>query len=203
MDDFGGLSWCWVGWSRSGRSKRTTVRFGHAARVAASSASQSTRNVKFVAGRTRSTHPTPHSPNATFPIRTHPRRHRRRRRLTENQKLSPEDRAFVNKYGRLPPKKPTGAAWLSKTHKATTERKYFDSGDYALSKVGRVAGSEVGQQHPSPEKIPHSTPQGLEVAGAVGSGAHLSSKSPVSTVSKSPGRESHLKNLTQLDDEAS
>jgi hypothetical protein len=84
---------------------------------------------------------------------------------------------------------------LGKSH--VQSRKYFDSGDYALSKVGRVAGSEVGNQHPSPEKIPHSVPQGIE-AGAVGSGAHVQAgKSPVS---KSPARESHLKNLTQLDD---
>jgi hypothetical protein len=35
-------------------------------------------------------------------------------------------------------------------------RKYFDSGDYALSQAGK--GSGVGTQHPSPENIPHSNP---------------------------------------------
>ncbi|RUS34764.1 hypothetical protein BC938DRAFT_478693, partial [Jimgerdemannia flammicorona] len=36
------------------------------------------------------------------------------------------------------------------------ERKYFDSGDYALSKAGKA--DSVGSQHPSPENIPHSNP---------------------------------------------
>ncbi|KAF9111263.1 hypothetical protein BGX27_005178, partial [Mortierella sp. AM989] len=37
------------------------------------------------------------------------------------------------------------------------ERKYFDSGDYALSKAGKT-NAPVGSQHPQPENIPHSTP---------------------------------------------
>ncbi|KAG0225931.1 hypothetical protein BGX31_007460 [Mortierella sp. GBA43] len=37
------------------------------------------------------------------------------------------------------------------------ERKYFDSGDYALSKAGKTTGP-VGSQHPQPENIPHSNP---------------------------------------------
>lgn len=43
------------------------------------------------------------------------------------------------------------------------ERKYFDSGDYALSKAGKasdVGVTQVGREHPVPENIPHSsTPQ--------------------------------------------
>lgn len=38
------------------------------------------------------------------------------------------------------------------------ERKYFDSGDYALSKAGKASDAgvtEVGREHPNPEKIPH------------------------------------------------
>ncbi|KAF9275090.1 hypothetical protein BGZ74_004124 [Mortierella antarctica] len=35
-------------------------------------------------------------------------------------------------------------------------RKYFDSGDYALSKAGKE--SCVGEGHPQPENIPHSVP---------------------------------------------
>lgn len=35
-------------------------------------------------------------------------------------------------------------------------RKYFDSGDYALSKAGKE--SCVGEGHPQPENIPHSIP---------------------------------------------
>ncbi|KAF9434511.1 hypothetical protein BGZ76_007888 [Entomortierella beljakovae] len=36
------------------------------------------------------------------------------------------------------------------------QRKYFDSGDYALSKAGKEA--TVGSEHPQPENIPHSVP---------------------------------------------
>ena len=39
------------------------------------------------------------------------------------------------------------------------ERKYFDSGDYALSKAGKasdVGVSTIGSKHPLPENIPHS-----------------------------------------------
>jgi hypothetical protein len=47
------------------------------------------------------------------------------------------------------------------------ERKYFDSGDYALSKAGKasdVGVTTIGSRHPVPENIPHLTatspPQG-------------------------------------------
>ncbi|KAH0542354.1 hypothetical protein GP486_008645 [Trichoglossum hirsutum] len=42
----------------------------------------------------------------------------------------------------------------------THERKYFDSGDYALSKAGKasdVGVTQIGSQHPLPENIPHLT----------------------------------------------
>ncbi|RKO95657.1 hypothetical protein CXG81DRAFT_10095, partial [Caulochytrium protostelioides] len=65
--------------------------------------------------------------------------------------LSEADRAFFQKYGRLPPAK------KANHHLLKADRKYFDSGDYALSQAGK--GSEpVGSQHPSPERIPHSVP---------------------------------------------
>jgi hypothetical protein len=44
---------------------------------------------------------------------------------------------------------------------ASQERKYFDSGDYALSKAGKagdVGVTQVGREHPNPEKIPHIAP---------------------------------------------
>ncbi|KAH0543634.1 hypothetical protein FGG08_002072 [Glutinoglossum americanum] len=40
------------------------------------------------------------------------------------------------------------------------ERKYFDSGDYALSKAGKASDAgvtQIGSQHPLPENIPHLT----------------------------------------------
>jgi hypothetical protein len=41
------------------------------------------------------------------------------------------------------------------------ERKYFDSGDYALSKAGKASDigvTTIGREHPVPEKIPHIAP---------------------------------------------
>lgn len=38
------------------------------------------------------------------------------------------------------------------------ERKYFDSGDYAMSKAGKaddVGVTAIGREHPSPDSIPH------------------------------------------------
>lgn len=38
------------------------------------------------------------------------------------------------------------------------ERKYFDSGDYAMSKAGKVSDAgltNIGREHPSPDSIPH------------------------------------------------
>ena len=40
------------------------------------------------------------------------------------------------------------------------ERKYFDSGDYALSKAGKASDigvTSIGREHPVPENIPHSS----------------------------------------------
>lgn len=44
---------------------------------------------------------------------------------------------------------------LSFTH--TQERKYFDSGDYALSKAGKAPQQSVGTAIPNPETIPHAS----------------------------------------------
>ncbi|KAL0631783.1 hypothetical protein Q9L58_009352 [Maublancomyces gigas] len=56
-----------------------------------------------------------------------------------------------------------------------SERKYFDSGDYALSKAGKasdVGVTNIGSQHPLPENIPHHAATGTPT----GSG---SSNSPI------------------------
>lgn len=63
---------------------------------------------------------------------------------------------FYEKYGRLPVKKP-----LNQRIKGG-ERKYFDSGEYAMSKAGKASPGEVGSQHPSPERIPHSVPASMK-----------------------------------------
>ncbi|EGF81531.1 hypothetical protein BATDEDRAFT_36830 [Batrachochytrium dendrobatidis JAM81] len=73
-------------------------------------------------------------------------------------KLSDEDRAFFEKYGRLPPAKKAGL----QQKLMGGDRKYFDSGDYAMSQAGKSSPNEVGSQHPSPERIPHSIPQSFK-----------------------------------------
>ncbi|KAJ1921180.1 hypothetical protein H4219_000778 [Mycoemilia scoparia] len=52
------------------------------------------------------------------------------------------------------PKYPTGPkkTLLRKVQKQG--RKFFDSGDYAMSKAGKSVDT-VGEKHPSPENIPH------------------------------------------------
>ncbi|KAH3948501.1 mRNA stability protein [Parastagonospora nodorum] len=75
-------------------------------------------------------------------------------------KMSPDEAKLFRLYGKLPNKKDLLQNKLK-------ERKYFDSGDYALSKAGKagdVGVTQVGREHPNPEKIPHiapPTPNGL------------------------------------------
>ncbi|KAF9917490.1 hypothetical protein BX616_000850 [Lobosporangium transversale] len=66
------------------------------------------------------------------------------------QTLTDQEQKLQRMYGKLP----TGRDLLG--HKLK-ERKYFDSGDYALSKAGKTS-TTVGSQHPQPENIPHSNP---------------------------------------------
>ncbi|KAK4126674.1 Endosulfine-domain-containing protein [Parathielavia appendiculata] len=80
--------------------------------------------------------------------------------------LSPEEQRLFRLYGKLPSRSDHFAKHLK-------ERKYFDSGDYAMSKAGKgdsVDTGAVGSQHPVPENIPHlSSP----VSGANGIGSLL------------------------------
>ena len=51
------------------------------------------------------------------------------------------------------------------------ERKYFDSGDYALSKAGKasdVGVTNIGSRHPVPENIPHLTATSPGASNPVG-----------------------------------
>lgn len=67
--------------------------------------------------------------------------------------LTEEEQKLFRLYGKLPTQKNI----LTKMQK--DHRKYFDSGDYALSKAGKVSQTAVGTAIPSPENIPHaSTP---------------------------------------------
>jgi hypothetical protein len=73
------------------------------------------------------------------------------------QSLSPEEQRLFRLYGKLPSKSDHFAKHLK-------DRKYFDSGDYAMSKAGKGDGVDtgaIGSQHPVPENIPHlSSPNG-------------------------------------------
>ncbi|KAJ5689751.1 CAMP-regulated phosphoprotein family protein Igo1 [Penicillium macrosclerotiorum] len=67
--------------------------------------------------------------------------------------LSPDEQRLVRLYGKMPNKKDLLQNKLK-------ERKYFDSGDYALSKAGKasdVGVTSIGSRHPVPENIPHLT----------------------------------------------
>lgn len=94
------------------------------------------------------------------------------------------------------------------------ERKYFDSGDYALSKAGKasdVGVTNVGSKHPVPENIPHLTAtsagannpaagngsppvgsQGQPIPGSISGHPRSSSfsRSPIRGESKSDDKES-------------
>ena len=69
------------------------------------------------------------------------------------------------------------------------ERKYFDSGDYALSKAGKASEggvTTVGQMHPQPENIPHLTSPGP----GNGSNGSTSGSGPNGSVGGLPGANS-------------
>ncbi|EPQ54751.1 hypothetical protein GLOTRDRAFT_43519 [Gloeophyllum trabeum ATCC 11539] len=59
--------------------------------------------------------------------------------------LSEEEQKLFRLYGKLPTHKNV----LTKMQK---DRKYFDSGDYALSKAGKAPQNTVGTAIPNPEK---------------------------------------------------
>lgn len=92
--------------------------------------------------------------------------------------MSPDEQRLFRMYGKLPDKKnllqnklkvhtPSFPHlpffWYRKQltrgkQKQGQERKYFDSGDYALSKAGKagdVGVTSIGVEHPSPDTIPH------------------------------------------------
>ncbi|KAI5784638.1 hypothetical protein EDC01DRAFT_618416, partial [Geopyxis carbonaria] len=97
--------------------------------------------------------------------------------------LSEEERKLFRLYGKLP---------SNKKDLLKKERKYFDSGDYALSKAGKasvVGVTNIGSQHPLPENIPHihnthkTGDQGAAAGGnsPVKEASHLHSKSPMAS----------------------
>ncbi|KAI0389535.1 camp-regulated phosphoprotein/endosulfine conserved region-domain-containing protein [Xylariaceae sp. FL0594] len=107
--------------------------------------------------------------------------------------LTPDEQRLFRLYGKLPSKSDHFAKHLK-------ERKYFDSGDYAMSKAGKgdsVDTGSVGSQHPVPENIPHLTSpsQNSGLNGGPGHQHHPSiSGSSVgsATMAGSPVKESSL-----------
>jgi len=68
--------------------------------------------------------------------------------------LSPDEQRLFRLYGKLPNKSDLLQNKLK-------ERKYFDSGDYALSKAGKASDTgltTIGTEHPKAEEIPHTSP---------------------------------------------
>ncbi|KAI5462644.1 camp-regulated phosphoprotein/endosulfine conserved region-domain-containing protein [Mariannaea sp. PMI_226] len=110
--------------------------------------------------------------------------------------LSPDEQRLFRLYGKLPSRS-------DHFTKVLKERKYFDSGDYAMSKAGKgdsVDAGAVGSQHPVPENIPHlSSP----ISGnANGPNAHRASITGIPGIQAgSPIKESSfLKSQTSAED---
>ncbi|KIM25786.1 hypothetical protein M408DRAFT_50549, partial [Serendipita vermifera MAFF 305830] len=107
--------------------------------------------------------------------------------------MTEEEKKLFMLYGKLPTHKNV----LTKVQK---DRKYFDSGDYALSKAGVAPQSTVGTAIPSPDSIPHASPpsnlttsQSGTPAGTPGiSGVPSSTHASPIGISHSPTRESPL-----------
>ncbi|KAL1748393.1 camp-regulated phosphoprotein/endosulfine conserved region-domain-containing protein [Schizophyllum fasciatum] len=93
--------------------------------------------------------------------------------------FSEQEKQLFAKYGKVPTHKNV----LMKMQK---DRKYFDSGDYALSKAGVAPQSTVGTAIPNPENIPHaSSPSGN---GHNNNGLSTSPTNPTSPINKESGR---------------
>ncbi|MCJ1244433.1 hypothetical protein MMC30_001631 [Trapelia coarctata] len=112
--------------------------------------------------------------------------------------LNEEEQKLFRLYGKLPNRNDLLQNKLK-------ERKYFDSGDYALSKAGKasdVGVTSIGSQHPLPENIPHlSTP-----APSTGSngGTNGTNGPQIGGQSGSPVKESSfLHRETSVDDQDS
>ena len=96
-----------------------------------------------------------------------------------------------------------GSQPMTLTLKPVQERKYFDSGDYALSKAGKASEggvTSIGSQHPLPENIPHLTSPGPN-NGSNGNSTSTSNGSIPGATSGSPVKESSfLQRETSVDE---
>lgn len=95
--------------------------------------------------------------------------------------------------------------YLDTCSKNDQERKYFDSGDYALSKAGKASEggvTTIGSQHPLPENIPHLTSPGPNSGSNGTTNAHNGGSIPGAT-SGSPVKESSFLHRETSVDESS
>lgn len=110
------------------------------------------------------------------------------------QSLSPEEQRLFRLYGKLPNR-------TDHLRKTFQERKYFDSGDYAMEKAGKGDGVDtgnVGSEHPVPENIRHNSVTTPPVPGLTKSG---SISGPSGTVQVgSPAKESGLQRETSVEE---
>ncbi|EDP43154.1 hypothetical protein MGL_2750 [Malassezia globosa CBS 7966] len=96
--------------------------------------------------------------------------------------LTEEEQKLFRLYGKLPNRKDLVANKLK-------ERKYFDSGDYALSKAGRAPKQSVGTTIPNPEMVPHAAypSHPVQTPGMFVQGSGLGGATSGPNVPTSPG----------------
>jgi len=82
------------------------------------------------------------------------------RQKVDISQMSEDDQRAFRMYGKLPQKK-------DYLQKKVSERKYFDSGDYAMSKAGKAPQSSLGTAIPQPENIPHPSVSPPTTAGGL------------------------------------
>ncbi|GAA5973265.1 hypothetical protein JCM21900_006033 [Sporobolomyces salmonicolor] len=92
------------------------------------------------------------------------------RQKVDISSFSDQEKELFEKYGKVPAHK----SLLSNKLK---ERKYFDSGDYAMSKAGVSPQSSVGTAIPSPADIPHASPPQNTNPGSGSQGMSISPSS--------------------------
>jgi hypothetical protein len=82
----------------------------------------------------------------------------------DTDNLPPDEARIARMYGNRRPLNPVDRFRQAK------RKQYFDSGDYAVAQSGKqdaVTPGALGQQHPSPETIPHpATPTNVAGGGA-------------------------------------
>ncbi|GHJ88167.1 hypothetical protein NliqN6_4569 [Naganishia liquefaciens] len=98
--------------------------------------------------------------------------------------MSEQERQLFQKYGKLPKKNV-----LTSMQK---ERKYFDSGDYAMHKAGVGAELPVGSAIATPERLPHAQPPSLSSSPTNSSSMSQYAHHHSSSSASSPPRASAL-----------